>query len=271
MHPVHDLIRSETRRQFLSRGSNAVSWAALAALLGRDGLASAGPEPRRPLPSPHRSAAARPPGPLHFAPKAKQVIYLHMVGGPPQMDMYDYKPAMDQWYDKDLPDSIRQGQRLTTMTSGQKRFPIAPSKYKFARHGECGMWTCELLPYTSAHGRRDVLHPQHAHRGHQPRAGDHLHADRQPDHRPAVPGGMGLVRSRVRSTTTCRPSSCWWPDRPTPSSCRRSRHGCGRRATSPVSMPASRSVAVVTRSFTSTTRPAFHRRCAGIPWTGCGP
>jgi hypothetical protein len=72
-----------------------------------------------------------------------------MVGGPPQMDLYDYKPVMQQWYDKDLPDSIRMGQRLTTMTSGQKRFPIAPSKYKFAQHGQCGMWVCELLPWTA--------------------------------------------------------------------------------------------------------------------------
>jgi hypothetical protein len=63
------------------------------------------------------------------------VIYLHMVGGPPQMDIYDYKPVMNDWYDKDLPDSVRMGQRLTTMTSGQARFPIAPSKFKFAQHG----------------------------------------------------------------------------------------------------------------------------------------
>ena len=89
------------------------------------------------------------PGRLHFAPKAKHVIYLHMVGGPPQMDLYDYKPKMNDWYDKDLPDSIRMGQRLTTMTSGQTRFPIAPSKYKFAQHGKCGMWVSELLPYTA--------------------------------------------------------------------------------------------------------------------------
>jgi Protein of unknown function (DUF1501) len=151
MHPVHDYIRNETRRQFLSRGSNAVSWAALAALLGREGLAPPAPAgaaeaEASPTPTGRRALA----GPLHFAPRAKQVIYLHMVGGPPQMDMYDYKPTMDKWYDKDLPDSIRQGQRLTTMTSGQKRFPVAPSKYKFAQHGECGMWSCELLPYTSS-------------------------------------------------------------------------------------------------------------------------
>ena len=58
-----------------------------------------------------------------------------MVGGPAQMDLYDYKPKMRDWYDKDLPESIRNGQRLTTMTSGQSRFPIAPSKYRFDRHG----------------------------------------------------------------------------------------------------------------------------------------
>jgi hypothetical protein len=150
MNPVHDYIRYETRRQFLSGGSNAVSWAALAALLGREGwlpkaaAGDAGPDGSRL----GLGSGGHARGP-HFAPKAKQVIYLHMVGGPPQMDMYDYKPIMDGWYDKDLPGSVRMGQRLTTMTSGQKRFPIAPSKYKFARHGECGMWVCELLPRTA--------------------------------------------------------------------------------------------------------------------------
>ncbi len=146
MNPLEDYIRYETRRQFLSRGSNAVSWAAFAALLGREGLAPAAEAGEiEGSPTGGRASAAK----LHFAPKAKQVIYLHMVGGPPQMDMYDYKPKMGGFYDKDLPDSIRMGQRLTTMTSGQKRFPIAPSKYKFARHGKSGMWVCELLPHTA--------------------------------------------------------------------------------------------------------------------------
>ena len=72
-----------------------------------------------------------------------------MVGGPPQMDLYDYKPKMNDYYDKDLPDSIRKGQRLTTMTSGQARFPIAPSKYKFKQYGQSGMWVSELLPWMS--------------------------------------------------------------------------------------------------------------------------
>ncbi|MFO0850004.1 MAG: DUF1501 domain-containing protein [Gemmataceae bacterium] len=83
----------------------------------------------------------------HHAPKAKAVIYLHMVGGPSQMDLFDYKPKMADMFDKNLPDSIRMGQRLTTMTSGQARFPVAPSKYKFKQHGKSGTWFSEMLPW----------------------------------------------------------------------------------------------------------------------------
>ena len=89
------------------------------------------------------------PGLPHFAPKAKRAIYLFMSEGPSQMDLFDYKPSMADWFDKDLPESIRQGQRLTTMTSGQSRFPIAPSKYKFQQYGQNGTWVSELLPYTA--------------------------------------------------------------------------------------------------------------------------
>ncbi len=121
----------ETRRQFFTRGGNLLGGAALAWLLG------------------DRCAQASAPcavGP-HFTPKARRVIYLHMVGGPSQIDLFDYKPAMNDWYDKDLPDSIRQGQRLTTMTSGQARFPISPTKFKFSQVGQCGMWiNTQLLP-----------------------------------------------------------------------------------------------------------------------------
>ena len=87
----------------------------------------------------------------HFAPKAKRAIYLFMNGGPAQHDMWDYKPKLDEMFDKDLPESIRNGQRLTTMTSGQTRFPIAPSKFKFKQHGNAGTWVSELLPYTAQH------------------------------------------------------------------------------------------------------------------------
>jgi hypothetical protein len=72
-----------------------------------------------------------------------------MNGGPSQMDMLDYKPAMGKMFDKDLPESIRMGQRLTTMTSGQTRFPVAPSKYKFQQYGKSGAWVSELLPWTT--------------------------------------------------------------------------------------------------------------------------
>ena len=85
----------------------------------------------------------------HFAPKAKRCIYLHMMGAPPQMDLLDYKPKMKDWYDKDLPESVRQGQRLTTMASGQSRFPTTPSVFPFAQYGQSGAWMSELLPETA--------------------------------------------------------------------------------------------------------------------------
>jgi hypothetical protein len=137
MSLFQEYARYETRRQFLARGKNVLGYAALTSLLGPawSALAGSASDPRPALP--------------HFRPRAKRIIYLHMVGGPSQMDLYDYKPVMKEWYDKDLPDSVRMGQRLTTMTSGQKRFPIAPSKYKFAQHGQCGMWVTELMPNTA--------------------------------------------------------------------------------------------------------------------------
>ncbi len=135
MTPYADLVQNITRRHFFKAGTNLLGGAAIASLLGAENASG-------------RDAASG--IGTHFPAKAKQVIYLHMVGGPAQMDLYDYKPKMNDWYDKDLPDSVRQGQRLTTMTSGQARFPIAPSKFKFARHGKSGMWVSELLPYTAS-------------------------------------------------------------------------------------------------------------------------
>ena len=129
--------RTETRRQMFASMGLSLGGMALAALTGQ--AAPAG--------SPTGANAALPT--THFPGKCKHVIYLHTVGGPPQMDLYDYKPVMQDWYDKDLPETIRNGQRLTTMTSGQARFPIAPSKYKFQQHGQCGMWVSELLPNTA--------------------------------------------------------------------------------------------------------------------------
>ncbi len=90
------------------------------------------------------------PGLPHFPPKAKSSIYLHMNGGPSQIDTWDYKPGLQEFFDKDLPASVQGGQRLSTMTSGQGRFPVAPSKFKFEQKGQCGMWAnVDLFPYTS--------------------------------------------------------------------------------------------------------------------------
>ena len=82
----------------------------------------------------------------NFNPKAKRIIYLFQSGAPSQMDLFDPKPEMANHFAENLPDSIRKGQRLTTMTSGQKTFPVAPSKFKFKQHGESGMWMSELIP-----------------------------------------------------------------------------------------------------------------------------
>ena len=125
MHPFHHLGLNLTRRYFFGAGLHAVGMGALATLLSDSQARGA-------------DAGVAPSGPHHKA-KATNVIYLHMVGGPPQMDLYDYKPKMVAEYDKPLPESIRKGQRLTTMTSGQARFPVAPSKFKFAKHGQSGM------------------------------------------------------------------------------------------------------------------------------------
>jgi hypothetical protein len=127
LHPEDEAVRTETRRQFFARGARGLGAVALSNLMGAEATGG--------LP--------------HFPPKVKRAIYLHLVGAPPQLDLFDYKPKMREWYDKDLPESVRQGQRLTTMTSGQARFPIAPSVFNFAQHGKTGMWLSELLPYTA--------------------------------------------------------------------------------------------------------------------------
>jgi hypothetical protein len=125
-----------TRRQFFGRTLWSVGGTALASLLSPS-LFSAAPVRRT-------SEASLLP---QFAPKAKRVIYLFMSGAPSQMDLLDYKPTMQGFFDKDLPESVRMGQRLTTMTSGQERFPIAPSIYAFRQHGQCGAYVSQLLPH----------------------------------------------------------------------------------------------------------------------------
>lgn len=142
MKPFSDLIRRQSRRAFLGNAGVAAGRIALASLLFPDILRSA------PAPKKERAHPALE-GLPHFTPKARNLIYLFMNGAPSQIDLWDYKPKLADLYDTDLPESIRQGQRLTTMTSGQKRFPIAPSIYRFAPHGQCGTLVSELLPHTA--------------------------------------------------------------------------------------------------------------------------
>jgi len=88
------------------------------------------------------------PGP-HFVPRAKRVIWLFQSGGPSHMDLWDYKPGLQERHGTELPDSVRGDQRITGMTSGQKSFPVVAPMFAFQQHGECGRWVSELLPYTA--------------------------------------------------------------------------------------------------------------------------
>src|SRR5437763_2413333 len=117
-----------TRRHFFSRSATGIGVAALGSLLARDGF------------------AAGLPGLPHFPPKAKRVVFLHQSGGPSQMDLFDYKPSLDKLAGAELPGSVRMGQRITGMTSGQSSFPVARSIFKFQQHGQSGAWVSELLP-----------------------------------------------------------------------------------------------------------------------------
>ncbi|MEX2308368.1 MAG: DUF1501 domain-containing protein [Pirellulales bacterium] len=127
-----------SRRCFLGQSAMGLGAAALAALLPGSARGAR-----------QSSAVQGLPELPHFAPKAKRAIYLFMNGAPSQLDLFDYKPKMQALFDIDLPESVRMGQRLTTMTSGQSRFPVAPSKFKFQRYGQSGAWVSELLPHTA--------------------------------------------------------------------------------------------------------------------------
>jgi hypothetical protein len=128
MDPRLDHASLLNRRALLQRTAGGLGAAAMASLLGPQAMGQ---------------------GFLSPAPKAKRVIYLFMSGAPSPLDMWDPKPGLRDRFDEDLPESIRQGQRITTMTSGQERFPVAPSVFDFAQHGETGTWVSELLPHTA--------------------------------------------------------------------------------------------------------------------------
>ncbi len=137
MDPLREHQAQLTRRALFGRAAHGIGTAALAALLEPGLFARTLTGDRGVLGAPHHR------------PTATRVIYLCMSGGPSQIDLWDPKPVMQRWFDHDLPDSVRMGQRITTMTSTQSRFPIAPSRYAFAQHGAAGTWVSELLPHTA--------------------------------------------------------------------------------------------------------------------------
>ncbi|MCF7973741.1 MAG: DUF1501 domain-containing protein [Phycisphaerae bacterium] len=139
MDPLESYYRHITRRSFFKKTATGIGGLALGSLLNGPGFA----QPADPL---QRGAL----GAAHLAPKAKRIIYLFQNGAPSQLDLFDYKPGLVDQFDKDLPDSIRGEQRVTGMTSGQSRFPIAPSMFKFSRYQnqQDGLWVSELYPHT---------------------------------------------------------------------------------------------------------------------------
>ena len=135
-----ELTLAMTRRHFFGRTAGGIGGAALASLLN-PALFAASVQERR-----TGGLAGFP----NFPPTAKNVIFLFQSGGPSQMDLFDYKPALKKYQGQDLPDSVRMGQRITGMTSGQSTLPVASSMFKFNRHGKSGAWISELLPHTAA-------------------------------------------------------------------------------------------------------------------------
>jgi Protein of unknown function (DUF1501) len=143
MQEMNEMQMHLTRRNFFAREGFRLGGIALAALGSQAGI---GGRVRATEERVHPPLSGLP----HFPGKAKALIYLHMNGGPSQLDTWDYKPGLNEYFDKDLPPSVRGEQRLSTMTSGQTRFPVAPSKFKFEQSGKCGTWVnVELLPHTA--------------------------------------------------------------------------------------------------------------------------
>ncbi|TAH24423.1 MAG: DUF1501 domain-containing protein [Cytophagales bacterium] len=135
---LHTLEDNYNRRNFLFKASLGFGGIALSSLLGTNIVMASNA-------SSNNGALGTP----HFAPKAKRIIYLFQNGAPSQIDLFDYKPLLSKMQGKELPESIRKGQRLTGMTANQKGFPLMGSPYKFNRHGKSGAYISELLPHIS--------------------------------------------------------------------------------------------------------------------------
>ncbi len=147
MNPLSELRNNITRRQLLANSGRALGTAALCSLMpGGLNAANMGTSSAKPSNDEMSGLLGLP----HFAAKAKRVIYLFMSGGPSHIDLFDYKPEMRDFHGEELPESIRQGQRLTTMTSGQSSFPCVAPMFKFQKYGEHQTYVSELLPHTAS-------------------------------------------------------------------------------------------------------------------------
>ncbi len=171
--PAWDL----TRREWLQRFGMGLGAVALGELLNQGARQQA-------------SAADAALNATHHPPRAKRVIYLFQSGGPSQMDLYDYKPLLNEMHGQELPASIRQGQRLTAMSGNQARLPLAGSPFRFQQHGESGAWLSELLPETA-------------------KIADHLCFIRSM-HTPAINHGPGVTFLQTGSQFPGRPSMGAW-------------------------------------------------------------
>jgi hypothetical protein len=142
MSPEQELKLHLTRRQFFARNAAGIGGMALASLMNPDLFGASITNPA--------TKSGGLPGLPHFPAKAKRVIYLHQSGAPSQIDLFDYKPKLKKLQGSELPDTVRNGQRITGMTSGQSSLPVASSMFEFQQHGKSGTWLSELLPH---HGK----------------------------------------------------------------------------------------------------------------------
>lgn len=141
---IADISLRLCRRYFLGQTSLGLGSAALGSLIARDALANDQSDTALTIAG-HGGVLSH----FHHAPRAKQMISLFMSGGPSQLDLWDDKPVLRERNGEDLPDSVRQGQRLTGMSGNQSRLPLAGSIFKFAPQGNCGTSVSELLPHTA--------------------------------------------------------------------------------------------------------------------------
>ncbi len=149
MNELQAFQNSLNRRQLLANASRPLGAAALSTLMGTSGLAQGSPSQQELTQFPGGKTTPGLPELPHFQRKAKSVIYLFMCGGPSHIDTYDFKPELRKIHGTELPDSVRKGQRITGMTSGQKKFPCVAPMFKFNKFGEHGTYVSEILPYTA--------------------------------------------------------------------------------------------------------------------------